>query len=348
MERIVSELPFSPSQPWLAPLAGWSDLSFRLLCREHGAAVCCTEMISSKGLVYGGPGTEDLLAVTPEDSPLVAQLFGSEASFMAEAASRLLERGFQWIDCNMGCSVPKVTRTGAGAALCRDTDNALRVAEAMIRVAGRGRVGFKLRLGWNGSSSDGEAAGQETWRMLGPALAELGAGWLTLHPRTAKQGFTGTARWGAIAELKKLVSVPVIASGDLLTAEDGVRCLAETGADTVMYARGALRDPAIFTAHTLLLQGKTPPPPDAATLFARIRRHATLASTLTPPRAALLKMRTIVPRYARHLEHASLLRLAVIACKSWEDFEDVLRRFEAEHGVCPLDSPEKSPYPPDA
>ena len=139
---------FSPAQPWLAPLAGWSDLPFRLLCREQGAAVCCTEMISAKGLVYGGAATRELLAVSPEDTPLVAQLFGAEPSFMAEAAKRLLDMGFAWFDCNMGCSVPKVTRTGAGAALCRDTDRARRSPDPRGRGRPRGlqaapRVGFR-------------------------------------------------------------------------------------------------------------------------------------------------------------------------------------------------------------
>ena len=229
-------LPFAPDKPWLAPLAGWSDLPFRLLCRRFGAAVCCTEMISAKGLIYKSPGTAELFATCPEDGPVVVQLFGSEAPFMEAAAGQLRDKGFVWFDCNMGCSVPKVARTGSGAAMCKDIDNALAVAEALIRAAGRGRVGFKLRLGWD---EPGRSPAAETWRVLAPALEALGAGWLTLHPRTAKQGFTGTARWEYLSELKALVSLPVIASGDLFTAEDGVRCLAETGVDTVMYARGA-------------------------------------------------------------------------------------------------------------
>lgn len=260
-------LPFAPDKPWLAPLAGWSDLPFRLLCRRFGAAVCCTEMISAKGLIYKSPGTAELFATCPEDGPVVVQLFGSEAPFMEAAAGQLRDKGFVWFDCNMGCSVPKVARTGSGAAMCKDIDNALAVAEALIRAAGRGRVGFKLRLGWD---EPGRSPAAETWRVLAPALEALGAGWLTLHPRTAKQGFTGTARWEYLSELKALVSLPVIASGDLFTAEDGVRCLAETGVDTVMYARGALRDPAIFKAHLDLLAGREPEVADVATLLARI------------------------------------------------------------------------------
>ena len=319
-------LPFAPDKPWLAPLAGWSDLPFRLLCRRFGAAVCCTEMISAKGLIYKSPGTAELFATCPEDGPVVVQLFGSEAPFMEAAAGQLRDKGFVWFDCNMGCSVPKVARTGSGAAMCKDIDNALSVAEALIRAAGRGRVGFKLRLGWD---EPGRSPAAETWRVLAPALEALGAGWLTLHPRTAKQGFTGTARWEYLSELKALVSLPVIASGDLFTAEDGVRCLAETGVDTVMYARGALRDPAIFKAHLDLLAGREPEVADVATLLARIRDHARLARELSTEKVALLKMRTIVPRYVRHIEGSKQLRADIIACRSWDDFEKALRSFEA-------------------
>ena len=153
-------LPFAPDKPWLAPLAGWSDLPFRLLCRRFGAAVCCTEMISAKGLIYKSPGTAELFATCPEDGPVVVQLFGSEAPFMEAAAGQLRDKGFVWFDCNMGCSVPKVARTGSGAAMCKDIDNALSVAEALIRAAGRGRVGFKLRLGWD---EPGRSPAAETW-----------------------------------------------------------------------------------------------------------------------------------------------------------------------------------------
>lgn len=320
---------FGPDKPWLAPLAGWSDLPFRLLCRAHGAAVCCTEMVSAKGLVYGSPGTADLLHTLPQDAPLVVQLFGSEASFMEEAVLRLRAAGFRWFDCNMGCSVPKVTRQGAGSAMYRDPkdlDNALKVAEVMLQAATAGTsgtsgtsgkdapsggVGFKFRLGWDNT---------DTWRPLATALADMGAAWLTLHPRTARQGFTGQARHEFLTELKSLVRVPVLASGDLFTAADGVQCLQETGVDGVMYARGALRDPAIFAAHNALLRGLPAPEPDADTLTARILQHAALARQYSSEKAALLKMRTIVPRYVRELSGARALRLAVIAAKNWDDF----------------------------
>ena len=308
-----SDLAIRPDAPWLAPLAGWSDLPFRLLCRSYGAAVCCTEMISAKGLIYGSPGTAPLLDTRPDDGPLVVQLFGAEAPFLGEAVFRLRQQGFGWFDCNMGCSVPKVTRTGSGAALLKRPEAALELARAMLDAAGPGRVGFKLRLGWS--------AREETWRELAVALEAAGAGWLTLHPRFAVQGFAGEARREALAELKSLVRIPVIASGDLFTAEDGLRCLEETGADAVMYARGALRDPCIFARHAALSAGGTPA--GLPSLAALIRRHADLARSLTPEHTALLKMRTMVPRYARRS-----LRQEIIACRSWDEFERILSRLE--------------------
>ena len=351
----MSELPLRPDAPWLAPLAGWSDLPFRLLCREMGAAVCCTEMVSAKGLVYGGRNTEELLATTPVDGemledgsrvcdhPLVVQIFGAEVEFMEQAVQILRHRGFSWFDVNMGCSVPKVTKTGAGAAMLRDVPNALRVAEAVIRAAGPGRAGFKIRLGWDPE--------HEVYLDLARRLADMGAGWVTLHPRHATQGFSGTPRHAAVAELVEELPVPVLASGDLFTAADGVRVLRETGAASVMYARGALKNPAIFTRHRELLrraaqEGSLPPasgiyasdqpldaqracdvldalPVDRAELAAVIRRHAALARRYAPEHA-LLKMRTFVPRYVKSMDGARALRQEIVSCYDWDALDEIL------------------------
>ena len=328
---VHSCLPIHAGAPWLAPLAGWSDLSFRLLCREYGAAVCCTEMVSAKGLVYegrnGGRATHELLATVPEDQPLVVQLFGEDPAFMAQAVSLLAEQGIRFFDCNMGCSVPKVTKAGAGAALLRDPERAAAVGKAMLEAARPygAQVGFKLRLGWDRQSFVASE--------LAKRLESLGAAWLTLHPRTAVQGFSGSADWQHLAEFVRAVSIPVIASGDLWTAEDGQRCVCETGSAAIMYARGALRDPAIFarylaltgnrrTEACILAEDESP-----VVLHQRMLRHAALARAHTSPHTALLKMRTAVPRYVRHLEGAGHLRREIIACQSWEDFADILDRF---------------------
>jgi tRNA-dihydrouridine synthase B len=314
-------------------------------------------MVSAKGLVYGGKNTQDLLATTVDggeiladgsrvcDRPLVVQIFGAEAEFMERAVQILKQQGFRWFDVNMGCSVPKVTKTGAGAAMLKDISHTLRVAEAVIQAAGSGMAGFKLRLGWD--------AEHEVYAPLAARLADMGAGWITLHPRYAVQGFAGTPRYSALTELAEL-SVPVIASGDLFTAEDGVRVLRQTGVDSVMYARGALKNPAIFARHKELLRNASEILPSSSAvqspvyegkpiqaqeacklvddipvegtdLEGMVRRHALLAQHYSP-HCALLKMRTFVPRYIKNRDGAKAMRQEIVSCSDWETLDNILNR----------------------
>lgn len=313
-------LPFAKDAPWLAPLAGYSDLPFRLLCRHYGAAVCVTEMVSAKGLIYKSPGTGELLESTPDDQPLVVQLFGPEPDVLGEAVSILCKAGYSWFDCNLGCSVPKVMRQGAGAALLGDEQRALACASAMIQAAGEsGRVGFKLRLGLDEC--------QPVLPDLALRLEDAGAGWLTLHPRTARQGFGGKADWEAIARLVPRLSIPLLASGDLLSAEAGLDCLAQTGASGLMYARGALHDPAVFAAHRSLCQGVKPKTADASALKSMIDLHVQLARQYAENDGALWKMRSFLPRYVRSLPGAKALRQRLCRCTDWEDLATALDEF---------------------
>ncbi len=318
-------LPICAQSPWLAPLAGYSDLTFRLLCREHGARVACTEMVSAKGLVYKSHGTQDLLATTPEDSDtskgnfLVVQLFGNEVPFLEKALQELLEQGFTYFDLNMGCSVPKVNKTGCGSAMLKDLDNSYAVAKAMIDLVGKGCMGFKIRLGWTDET--------HVWRDLALRLQDLGAGWVTLHPRTARQGFSGEAAWEHLASLSEMLEIPVIASGDLFTPADGVRCIQQTGVQTVMYARGAMQNPAIFEEHTALLEEGVQPEINPERLLRLIHRHMELAQSYSTERVALLKMRTFVPRYVHHLPGVKRLRQEMALCQSFDDLKILLEQF---------------------
>ena len=311
-------LPMGREHPWLAPLAGYSDLPFRLLCREYGAAVCVTEMVSAKGLVYQSPGTNELLASLPQDQPLVVQLFGAEASFLSRAVSLLRDAGYGWFDLNMGCSVAKVLRQGAGAAMLGDTDNILAVAHGMIAAAGPGRVGFKLRLGLDDA--------RPVLPDLALRLEDAGAGWLALHPRTARQGFGGTAQWKALADLAPRLSIPLLASGDLFSAAEGMACLEQTGVTGLMYARGAMYNPAIFADHTALCSGGSPKAHNATSLKAMILRHMELARLHCSGKAAVWKMRSVVPRYVRALPGARALRQELCRCSTWEELTEALDR----------------------
>lgn len=311
-------IPFSPDTPWLAPLAGYSDLPFRILARENGAACCTTEMVSAKGLFYKSPGTERLLETTACDVPLIVQLFGNEASYLKYAVCELKKQGFEYFDLNIGCSVPKVMRQGAGAGMLNDTDNILVCARAMLEEAGSGKVGFKLR------------AGLDTNHCVIPdlplALEELGAGWITLHPRTARQAFRGRADWSLLKILAERLTIPLIGSGDLLTADAGVRCIKETGVSTVMYARGALEHPSIFSDHIRLLHNEPVHETSPAELKKQLLRHLALAREWTHGKNPEKRIRGLLAAHVHSLPNAKNIR-ADLCSKNEDDIPAILDRW---------------------
>lgn len=317
----MPHLPIAPDAPWLAPLAGFSDLPFRLLCRELGAAVAVTEMVSAKGLFYDSRNTRRLLDTCPADSPLVVQLFGSDPDYLQRAAASLAEAGYTHFDLNCGCSVRKVVKTGAGAALLGDPDRLVACAAAMVQALGPGRIGVKLRLGPKPPSRvDLPLAGR---------LAEAGVAWLTLHPRHASQGFAGLADHDALAAFVAAAPVPVMASGDLMTAADGERVLGRTGVSGVMYARGALADPRIFSHHAACFPASGAAPRPLPPVCEVIRRHAALCRQYADDRQALLRMRTAVPRYLRDLPGCRALRARLCRVDSWEELGHIIDEAEA-------------------
>jgi len=314
--------PITPDRPWLAPLAGFSDLPFRLLCHEQGCCTGVTEMVSAKGLIYQSPGTNELLQTCEKDSPLVVQLFGSEELFLVQAIARLREMGFRYFDLNCGCPVRKVAKTGSGAALLKDPEHLLRLAKAMISAADPGCMGFKIRLGWS--------IGQPVYLPLARELEALGAGWLTMHPRFGAQGFTGHADWSHLKTLKENTGLPVIASGDLFQAEDGLHCVEQTGVDSIMFARGALNDPQIFARYLRLRRKEAPEEKSCSGMIALIHRLSQLYAEHGMERQGLLKMRTLVPRFLKSLPGARALRRDIVFCKSWDDVFTILKACQTE------------------
>jgi len=272
-------------------------------------------MISAKGLFYSTANTMRLLQTCDQDLPLVVQLYGCDPEIMSRAVSTLYAEGFRYFDLNCGCSVKKVVKTGAGAALLKDPGLLLKMVSVMADRAGPGRVGVKMRLGWN--------IEQLVYLDLAAPLAEAGAGWITLHPRTAVQQFTGQAAWQALKNLKEISLIPVVASGDLFTAGDALDCVRQTGVDTVMFARGALMDPAIGMRYQNLLQGRADLPRNqeftlrlCMEAIETYRRHASSR--------AVLKLRTLLPRMIRGLPGAKDLRKRIILCRQWAELEEVM------------------------
>jgi len=220
----------------LAPLAGITNLPFRIICRRMGAALAFTEMVSVNGLVRSGSNTLALLRRTPDDHPLGIQLFGDSPRDLAEAARKVDECG-ELLDINMGCPVRKVVGTGAGSALLREPLKVAAIIRA-VRAATRLPLTVKIRSGWH--------CGDNTFLEIARIAQSEGCDAITLHPRSRSQMFTGQSDWSQLRQLKTNLSIPVIGSGDLFTAQDCHRMLVETGCDGVMVARGALGAPWIF------------------------------------------------------------------------------------------------------
>ena len=308
----------TPDSPWLAPLAGYSDLPFRLLVKQFGCGVGCSEMVSVKGLAFKNAGTRRLLATCPEDDPMVLQLFGSEAEYFEPVMEKLIGMGYRNFDLNAGCPVRKVLKSGSGCKLMDDLDKLVNLADIMVRKAAEhpegGSVGVKFRLGFN--------KGEENFIELGKRLEDIGVDWVTLHPRYGKQMFAGSANWSKLVELKQAVSIPVIGSGDLFTAEDGVRCIKETGIDAIMFARGALYDPSIFARYIALRTGKQMPLRDGKGLAKIVREHIRLTRQYEGDGRSFRKIRSIIPRYAKGLKGIRALRGSLLQCESWEALED--------------------------
>jgi nifR3 family TIM-barrel protein len=221
----------------LAPMAGISNLPFRLIARSFGCALAFTEMISANGIIRKSDRTLEYLRTCADDNPLGAQIFGADPEIMAEAACIVANHGVDLIDINMGCPVKKVIKAGAGAILMKDPDRVSRIIRA-VKKAVRIPVTVKIRSGWTRSSINAVE--------IARVAEKSGANAIIVHGRTADQGFGGVADWKVIAEIKKTVNIPVIGNGDIWQPQDAIRMLQETSCDAVMVGRGALGNPWIF------------------------------------------------------------------------------------------------------
>lgn len=291
----------------LAPMAGYTDLPFRLLCRENGADLCYSEMVSCHGLVYHQSRTFELLQTVAEERPVAIQLFGSDPALMGRAAAMVAERPVDLIDINMGCPVRKVIKKGAGAALMRNPE----LARAIIREVCRNSrlpVTVKFRSGWTRATL--------TAPQFAVMAEEAGAQAITIHGRTWDQGFGGTVDLESIRAVKQAVSIPVIGNGDVLTHADAQAMRRRTGCDGVMAGRGALGNPWLFS-----------PDGRPATLAQRlpvIRRYLELAEQFLPLDKVLFKVKNHTAKFLSGLPGASGLRQALYACPTVAAMTEIL------------------------
>lgn len=304
----------------LAPMAGVTEAPFRGICKRLGAGLTYTEMVSAKGLHYNpeGTGSRNLLTMSPEETPCAVQIFGAEPEMMAAQAAAICERygdDVALIDINMGCPVAKVVNKCEGSALMRKPDLAARIVREVV-AAVPVPVTVKFRKGWD----DSEVNGVE----FALAMQEAGASALAVHGRTRAQFYRGPADWSAIGAVKRAVDVPVIGSGDVFSADDVVRMIAETGVDAVMVARGAQGNPWIFReARALIDRGERIDPPSALERIDMAREHAAALVEFAGEHA-YFRMRKHVAWYIHGMPGASIVRGRVNDCRDYAELDALL------------------------
>ncbi len=306
----------------LAPMAGVTDLPFRLLCKEQGVGLICMEMVSAKAIYYNNKNTEELMAIHPDEMPVSLQLFGSDPDIIADMAKRIEERPFAVLDINMGCPVPKVVNNGEGSALMKDPVKAGRIIEAIAKAIKK-PVTVKIRKGFGKEDANAPE--------MAKIAEESGAAAVAVHGRTREQYYSGKADWDIIRQVKETVTIPVIGNGDIFTPEDAKQMLDTTGCDGLMLARGVQGDPWLFQRVNHYLEtGELLPKPPMSELVETILRHGRLQMEFKGEYLGMREMRKHVAWYTTGYPNSAKLRVKVNAVETMAELEALLAEYIRE------------------
>lgn len=302
----------------LAPMAGVTDLPFRLICKEQGAGLLCMEMVSAKAVHYNNKNTEALMEIHPEEMPVSLQLFGSEPEVMAETAARIEERPFAILDINMGCPVPKVVNNHEGSALMKDPKLAGEIIYAVSHAIQK-PVTVKIRKGFDEDSVNAVE--------MAKIAEENGAAAVAVHGRTREQYYSGKADWDIIRQVKEAVHIPVIGNGDITDAVSAKRMLEETGCDGIMIGRASRGNPWIFREiNSYLDTGIIPERPTKQEVCDTILKHARLQLEYKGEYTAVREMRKHVAWYTTGYPHSAKLRQLVNEIETIAELEESIRK----------------------
>lgn len=319
----MSQFDFLKQGALLAPMAGVTDMPFRLICHEMGCPMATSEMLSAKGFLLAprdSRAVRELTAVSAgEEGAVALQIFGHEPEIMARAAQELTRDGqFAMLDINMGCPVPKIVGNGEGSALMKSPALAAEIVGEVVK-ASHVPVSVKMRMGFD--------AGSETCLELAPMVEKAGAAMITLHARTRSQFYEGHADWAMIARLKERVSIPVVGNGDIVCAQDAIRMMEETGCDGVAVGRGAQGNPWIFEQIRDAFAGRAIREPEPEEKLAVLMRHARMLSELKCEEIAVKEMRRHVVCYVKGMRDAARVRTRVNGVSTLEELEALMRGF---------------------
>ena len=303
----------------LGPMAGVTDLPFRLLCAQQGAGLVCMEMVSAKGILYNNKNTNALLAIDEKEHPVSLQLFGADPNIISEMAKKIEDRPFDLLDLNMGCPVPKVVNNGEGSALMKNPILAGKIIEKTASAVSK-PVTIKIRKGFDDEHINAVE--------MAHIAQESGAAAVAVHGRTREQYYSGIADWDIIRRVKESVSIPVIGNGDLYTAQDVIRMQEETGCDGFMIARGAQGNPWIFSQilHSLKTGAKAAKP-TARETAEMVLRHARMQLEFKGSYTGIREMRKHAAWYTSGYKYASSIRREMNEVETYEQLEELMYRF---------------------
>ncbi len=300
----------------LAPMAGVTDLPFRLLCKEQGAGLLCMEMVSAKAIQYNNKNTKALLEIHPEEQPVSLQLFGSDPDVISEIAKQIEELPFAILDINMGCPVPKIVKNGEGSALMKNPKLVYEIVSKTVKAIQK-PVTVKIRKGFDEDSINAVE--------IAKIIEDAGGAAVAVHGRTREQYYSGKADWDIIRQVKEAVSIPVIGNGDVVSGESAIAMMEQTGCDGVMIGRGAQGNPWIFSE--LLEYEKTgvmPQRPSMEELKEMMLRHARLQIEYKGEFLGIREMRKHVSWYTTGLPNSARLRGEINAVESYEGLQELL------------------------